>query len=80
MTSGKSLKLSGPLKNESLRLGEIVTEYKFMCLSYSEAKQIETSEFGAEKGLLQAKQGKLAGICSKNPPITISQVSTLEIL
>ena len=29
-----------------------VTECNFLCLTRSEAKQTETSEFGAEKGLL----------------------------
>ena len=45
----------------------IVVEPKFMCLMHSETKQTETSEFGAEKGLLQDQARRMGGSCSKNP-------------
>ena len=32
---------------------DFVAECKFTCLTHSEAKQAETSQFGEEKGLLQ---------------------------
>ena len=34
-------------------LYETVAEHKFVCPTHSETKQTETSECGAEKGLLQ---------------------------
>ena len=37
-----------------------------MCLTHSEAKATKTSEFGAEKGLLQGQAGWLA---LKNPKL-----------
>ena len=47
----------------------IVTKPKFMCLTHSEAKQTETSGFGAEKGLLQGQARRMGGSCSKNPEL-----------
>ena len=44
-----------------------VIEPKFVCLMHSEAKQTETSEFGAEKGLLQGHAKKTGALCSKYP-------------
>ena len=40
-------------------LNHIVVKPKFVCLMHSEAKQTKTSEFGAEKSLLQ-------GPCKEN--------------
>ena len=37
----------------------IVTKGKFVCLRHSKAKQIETSEFGAEKSLFGGRARKL---------------------
>ena len=36
----------------SFRYNNSVVESKFVCLTHSEAKQTELSEFGAEKGIL----------------------------
>ena len=38
-----------------------------MCLTHSESKQTETSEFGAEKGLLQGQAKRMGNLCSKTP-------------
>ena len=38
----------------------------FVYLMHSEAKQAETSEFGAEGGLLQGHTRRTGGLCSKN--------------
>ena len=52
-----------------------VTEYKFVCLTHSEAKQTKTSEFGAEKGLLQDQARRTGDLCSKtlNFPVVFRQ-------
>ena len=42
-----------------------VTECKFVYWTHSEAEQTETSEFGAEKGLLQGQARKMGELCSK---------------
>jgi len=34
-------------------------EYKFMCLTHSEAKQTKSLEFGAEKGVLQGQARRM---------------------
>ena len=44
-----------------------VTELKFMCPTHSEAKQTETSQFGAEKDFLQGQAKRPGGFCSKSP-------------
>ena len=36
---------------------------------HSEAKQTETSEFGAEEGLLQGHARKTGGSCPKKPQL-----------
>ena len=38
-----------------------------MSLMHNEAKPTETSEFGAEKGLLQVPARRIGGLCSKTP-------------
>ena len=40
-----------------------------MCPMHSEAKQTETSEFGAEKGLLQGHARRTGGLYPKNPEL-----------
>ena len=42
---------------------------KSMCLMHSEAKQTETSEFGAEKCLLQGQARRMGSLCSKCPKL-----------
>ena len=43
-----------------------VVEPKFMCPTHSEAKQIKTLEFGAERGLLQGRARRTGSSCSKD--------------
>ena len=43
------------------------TECKFLCPTHSEAKQTETSEFGAEKGLLKGHARRTGGSCPPKP-------------
>ena len=50
-----------------IALCKCVTECKFECPMYGEVKQIETSEFGAERGLLQGQSRRMGGLCSKIP-------------
>ena len=50
-----------------IALCKCVTECKFGCPMYGEVKQIETSEFGAERGLLQGQSRRMGGLCSKIP-------------
>ena len=50
-----------------IALCKCVTECKFECPMDGEVKQIETSEFGAERGLLQGQARRMGGLCSKNP-------------
>ena len=38
-----------------------------MCPTYSEAKQTQRSEFGAQKGLLNSHSRRMGGSCSKDP-------------
>ena len=42
-----------------------VTKHKFVCQMHSEAKQTETSEFGAEKSLLQGHARRMGDSASK---------------
>ena len=42
-------------------------ECNFVCLTRSEAKQTEASEFGVEEGLLQGQGRRTDGLCSKKP-------------
>lgn len=48
---------------------ESVAKYKFLYLMYSDHKQTETPEFGAEKGLCRATVRKKGVSCSKNPTL-----------
>ena len=45
---------------------EHVIECKFVYSAHNEAQQTETSEFGAEKVLLQAQARRTGGSCSEN--------------
>lgn len=40
----------------SRKNSRIFTEHRFVCSVHSEAKQTETSEFGADRGLLQGHE------------------------
>lgn len=46
-----------------IALCKCVTECKFECPTYGEVKQIETSEFGGERGLLQGQLRRMGGLC-----------------
>ena len=46
-----------------------VNEHKFVCLAWSEAKQTETSEFGAEKGLFQGHAGRCVACATQTPKL-----------
>ena len=49
--------------------GLFVTENKFVFPMHSEVKQTETSEFGADKGLLQDQARKTDGMYSRKPEL-----------
>ena len=49
-------------------LGIYITECKFPCPMHGEAKQTKTSEFGAEKGLLQGHARRWVD-CAPKPQI-----------
>ena len=49
-----------------IALCKCVPEGKFECPTYDEVKQMETSEFGAERGLLWGQTRRMGGLCSKN--------------
>ena len=47
-------------------LREDIVEPKFVCLTHSEAKQTKTSEYRAEKVLLQGQARRMDGSCLKD--------------
>ena len=47
----------------------LLLEHMFMCPTHSEAKQTETSEFGAEKGLLQGQAKSRVGCTPQIPEL-----------
>ena len=46
-----------------------MTEWLTQAQMHSKVKQTQTSEFGAEKGLLQGKGRRIGGSCSKTPTL-----------
>ena len=45
-----------------------VTEHKVLCLTHSEAKQKDMSEFGAEKGLFQSQARRMERLIPSKSP------------
>lgn len=76
---GKSWDLSDLWKMKTLHRCIGVTEYKFMCLLHRmKPSKLKHQSLEQRRVTAGRSKGKLIGIYSKNPPVTISQASALK--